>query len=57
METPMPVEDMNAGMPKWMKSTDGLTKKINNAGSDKELQKIVNLMDKYGLFVPHTLRK
>jgi hypothetical protein len=57
METPMPVEDMNAGMPKWMKSTDGLTKKINNASGDKELQKIVNLMEKYGLFVPHTLRK
>lgn len=53
----MPVEDMNAGMPKWMKSTDSLTKKINNAGSDKELEKIVRLMDKYGLFVPHTLRK
>ena len=53
----MPVEDMNAGMPKWMKSTDGLTKKINNAGSDKELEKIVNLMDKYGVFVPYTLRK
>jgi hypothetical protein len=57
METPMPVEDMNAGMPKWMKSTDGLTKKINNASGDKELQKIVNLMEKYGLFVPHSLRK
>lgn len=51
----MPVEDMEPGMPRWMKTTDGITKKINNAAGDDELKKILKKMQAYGMYVPDTL--
>lgn len=51
----MPIEDMEVGMPRWMKTTDGITKKINNASGDDELMKILKKMQAHGLYVPDTL--
>jgi len=52
----MPVEDMEPGIkPKWMQSTDSITKKINNAAGDDELRRILNKLKSHGMFIPETL--
>lgn len=52
----MPLEDMEPGIkPKWMQSTDGITKKINSAQGDEDLRRILNKLKSHGMYVPDTL--